>query len=334
MRGLTVSVGVTGIKAGGDFTDDLLGQSNELQNEVIPVPHAYVVYGINDQWAAGLGFFVPYGLGTEWEDTFEGRFNGYNNDLKSLYFQPTVAYQPHEMVKIGAGFTFVVGSVKLTQRLDLSEQVADPATGTTFGQLGIPFHTDFGNAQLKAGGAIGFGGNVGITVEPADWISFGARYMTRVTLDYDGDVDFEPVATGITLAPFSPLAPTSPDPLPLDVVLASQNLFAAGGPVGDQGGDASITMPDQLVGGVAVEVAPSLRLLIDVQWINWAVFDTLVLDFENAITPDRTIVEDYSPTLGIRVGFDWATNEALAIRGGYLYHDGAAPDETVTPLLP
>ncbi len=336
VTGFSVAVGTTPILALGSFIDDQLENEAELQNEVVFVPHGYITYGVNSQLAVGFGFFVPFGLGTEWEDTFEGRFNGYNNDLQSIYLQPTVAFQPHPKVKIGAGLDFVLGKVKLTQRADLSEFQAIP--GVTFGQLGIPFHTDFADAKLEAVNATGVGGNFGITIEPADWISFGARYMMRVKLDYDADVEFQSIPTGIILPPGNPLSlslgldPTSP--LPLDTVLAAADLFAAGGPLGNQTAATSITMPDQLVAGVALQISPTAKFLFDWQYINWTVFDTLVVDFENPATLDRTLAENYKGTHGFRFGLDLAATDYLAVRLGYLNHKGAAPPENVTPLLP
>lgn len=340
MTGLTISAGVTPIAASGSFTADLDGAKDELQNSVIPVPHAYLSYGVNDKLAVGLGFFVPYGLGTEWENTFEGRFNGYDNNLQSMYFQPTVAYQPHEMLKIGAGLNFVVGRVKLTQRVDLSEFEPDPINqpGVTFGMLGIPFHTDVADGALEATGATGWGGNFGVTFEPVEGISFGARYLMRVKLDYEGEVDFEPVATGIILPPQNPLSIAlgldPSNPLPLDNVLAANDLFADGAPLADQTVHTSITMPDQLIAGVALDVTPSVKFLFDWQYINWTVFDTLTVNFTNAATPDRSLAESYEATHAFRFGLDVAANENLSLRGGYLYHGGAAPPQTVTPLLP
>jgi long-chain fatty acid transport protein len=337
ITGGLVGAGVTLIQANGSFTDDRTLLVGELENEPVPVPHVYLVYGINDKLAAGFGFFVPYGLGSEWADTFEGRFNGYDNDLRSMYFQPTLAYKLHDKIKIGAGFDYVVGSLKLTQRLDLSEFTAVP--GTTFGEIGIPFHTDFANAELEASGATGIGGNFGITIEPVDGFSIGARYLTRVKLDYEGEAVFDPVSTGLILPPQNPIAVLNPLldenlPLPVDNLLEAADLFSDGSQLGDQVVSTSITMPDQATVGVAIDVSPALMLLVDYQWMNWSIFDRIQLDFENAATPDREVIEDYEDTHGIRVGLDWDGGGMLAVRGGYLYHKGAAPPQTVTPLLP
>ncbi len=334
--GITFSAGVTPIGAYGSFTDDLTQTANDLQNSIVPVPHAYLVYGVNENLAVGFGFFVPYGLGSKWENTFEGRFNGYDNDLQSMYFQPTIAFQPNDMLRIGAGLNYVRGKVKLTQRVDLSE--FEVQENVTFGMLGIPFHTDFANGALDAGGASGWGGNFGITVQPVDGISFGVRYMMKVKLEYAGEVEFESIPTGIILPPQNPLSIAlglnPANPLPLDNVLAANNLFDAGGPLADQAVTTAITMPAQLVAGVALDVTPNVKFLFDWQHIDWTVFDTLKVDFASEATPDRELAEDYQATNGFRFGLDIAASDALSLRGGYLYHKGAAPPQNVTPLLP
>jgi long-chain fatty acid transport protein len=327
MTGGVVSAGVTGIYAYGSFTDDWTGDVTDLENPLVPVPHAYFAYGFTPRLAAGIGFFVPYGLGTKWPETFEGRFNGYDNDLRSLYFQPTLAYQINDFVSVGAGFDLVLGSVKLTQMVDISEQGV-PGQPVTFGQLGVPFHTQAARAEIEASNATGFGGNFGILITPASGVSIGARYLSRVKLDYSGTASFDSVGTGIVLPAQNPFQ--VPGGTPLDAVLSAGGLYSS--TLVEQGGDASITMPDQVSVGIAVNPVPILTVLAEWQWVHWATFDTLVLDFESL--PDKVIAENYRNTNGFRFGIEWDAARSVTVRGGYLYHQGAAPPETVTPLLP
>jgi long-chain fatty acid transport protein len=334
MQGWTLSLGTTGVSALGSFTDDLSGNETDMDNGLIPVPHLYAAYGITDRLTAGIGTIAPYGLATKWPETFEGRFNGFDNELRSIYIQPTLAYQLNDRIALGAGFAFVIGSVEINQRLDLSAQPAPaPAPpGTTLRQLGIPLHTDFAQARLRATGATGVGGNFGVRVDATDRVSFGARYLTRVTLDYDGRAAFEAVPTGITLPAANPFG--VPGGTPLDAVIAQFGLFSAASPLTDQGLTTSITMPDQLLAGVAFQVTLRLLLLGDYQWVNWSEFGQVHLDFANPATPDQTLQENYRDTSGLRLGVDWTASKRWTLRGGYVYHQAAAPDETVTPLLP
>jgi long-chain fatty acid transport protein len=337
-QGWTISAGVTAIYAIGNFTGDLNGDETKLANSVIPVPHLYASYG-KDKWAAGLGVFVPYGLGTVWPDSFEGRFLGFDNDLRSIYIQPTAAYEVLDWLTVGAGLDIVIGSVELTQRLDLSAQALPlpglPA-GTTVGELGIPFHTQFAEGKLHASGATGFGGNFGVRIKPVETVDIGIRYLTRVKLDYTGTATFEQVASGLILAPNSAIAPAlglDPAlPLPVDSLVAGLGLFGTGAPLSEQSVTTSITMPDQLTVGVAINAFPSLKVLAEWQWVHWSLFETLEADFEFA--PDLTLHENYRNTNAFRFGLDWATSDKVNLRGGYLYHEAAAPDQTVTPLLP
>jgi long-chain fatty acid transport protein len=182
---------------------------------------------------------------------------------------------------------------------------------------------------LEATGATGIGGNFGITIEPVDGFSIGARYLTRVKLDYEGDADFEAVPTGLTVPDGNPFG--VPGGTSLDLLVADQ--FGPGGQLGDQGVLTSIPMPDQATVGVAIDLSPALKFLADYQWMNWAVFDTLPLTFANQ-DEVRVVRENYEVTHGIRLGLDWDDGGLLAVRGGYIYHGGAAPPQTVTPLLP
>lgn len=339
--GVVLTAGVTLIDARGSFTDDLTQTGWDLANDPVRVPHLYAAYGAG-KLGLGLGVFVPYSLETKWPldislsavelaatGAFPGRFSGYDNDLRSIYVQPTVAYRIAPKISIGAGLDFVIGSIELNQRVDLSG--AELAPGVTAGQLGIPFHTDFAKVELKAT-ATGFGGHLGVIVDVTDELSFGARYLTQVKLDYDGEATFNPVPTGITLPAGNALG--APGGTSLDAVLATLNLFGADGPLADQTATASITMPAQLVAGVAFDLTSALTLLADYQFTGWSVFDTLKADFAKDATPDLALVKSYKDTHGFRGGFEYQASDAFTLRGGYLYHTAAAPPETVTPLLP
>lgn len=330
--GWTVSGGATAILVGGNFTADRTGKTWELQTAPIFVPHAYVRYGVDDRWAAGLGVFVPYGLGTEWPTgDFDGRFLGYNNELQSIYIQPTVAYQVLDRISVGAGLDIVFSSVELNQHQDLSQQAVPSdqvPPGTTFGELGIPFHTAFADVKLDAGGATGIGGNLGVQIKATDGLRFGARYTLPVTMSYEGDALFTQLQTGLVLPPENPFG--LPGGTPVDALVASA--FEQG-PLVDQTVETEITMPGQLLVGTSVQATPQLKLLADYQWTQWSSFDVLPLDFENDAL-DTEQVENYNDTHALRLGAEYALNAAWTARAGILTHGPATPDETVTPLLP
>lgn len=330
-RGWSFSGGVTLISASGSFTNDTTGVETDLANRPIPIPHAYVSYGIDDRWAAGLGFFVPYGLGTTWPRTFEGRFVGYDNDLRSFYVQPTLSFRPHPMLAVGVGVDIAIGTVAIHQRVDFFEQpVPGAPSGTFAGQLGIPRNTEVIDADLTASGATGLGAHFGLLFEPSRYVSVGARYLTRVTLDYDGNANFRRIATNLILPADNPLVP-GVGPVPLNNIVAA--LMQPGGPFANQDASTSITMPDQFIAGLAVTPNPGVTILVDWQWVHWAVFDTVAFKIANSPAPSLR-VQNYHNSNGVRLGVDWRPLDRWAFRAGVLAHTEASPPETVTPLLP
>lgn len=329
-RGFDLTVGVTGIRAFGGFTNDTTLVKTGLANDIIPVPHVFARWGITEQLAAGIGLFVPYGLGTEWPLGFEGRFAGYDNDLRTFYIQPTVAYEVIPGVRVGAGLDIVQGKVELRQRVDLFEQEMNAVgLGTILlGQLGIPRNTEVADAHLTSDYATAVAGHFGVQVRLHERVSVGARYLTGTTLDYEGTVEFTQVPTGIVIPDATVFGVSGP--LPLDTGVA--RLMAAGGPLATQGVATSLPMPAQFVAGFAVQVLDNLTFLADYQHTRWSAFDTLRIVFENG--GEEVLAESYDNTNAVRGGIEWMPGTLGTLRGGMLWHEAAAPNQTVTPLLP
>ena len=88
--------------------------------------------------------------------------------------------------------------------------------------------------------------------------------------------------------------------------------------------------------GVAYKVASGWTLLGDYQYTWWDSFNELDIVFPQDASGalNRKLFERYDGTSGFRFAAEWMKDAKWTFRGGYLYHGGAAPAETVTPLLP
>ena len=329
LSGTHFSVGVTLIGAQGGFTDDFLAQKTDLDNPLIPVPAAYITHAISPKLTVGIGAYAPYGLQTKWPTQgFEGRFVGYNTDLKSIYIQPTIGYQVHPRLKVGVGFAYITSRVELHQRADLSQQGV-PGQAFTFAALGIPNQTDFADAALEATGT-GFAINFGGILKVNDQLSVGGHWLTRKTISYDGTVAFTQIPTGLTLAAGNPLG--APAGTPVDLLVAAE--FLSGGPLSAGNATTSITMPPQGSVGLAYKMTDKLMVMADYQLVVWGWFNSLTIDFVNPATPDITLRPQNKDTHGFRFGGEYTYSPKITLRGGYLYHTGASPAAFVTPLLP
>ena len=326
-----IAAGVQLIMPSGGFTDDNTSLQSNLEDHTYPVPTLYLARGFTDKLSAGIGLFAPYGLATQWPTTSQGRFLGYKSDIKNFYIQPTVAYNINPKIQVGAGLDINISSVQLEQHVDLSSQVVAP--GVTFGMLGIPYGTDFADVNLQANGT-SVGGHFGVIIKPMEQISFGVRYLTSQTVNYNsGTVDFTQIYTGILLPTPLPLpgGGVLPKGLPIDTLLA-QTVFATG-PLIDQNATTKITLPSQWTFGVSFDPTPKFKILFDVTLTQWSSFDTLSLAFDSTAL-NQNLPENYLNVAAYRVGAQYAISPKIDARVGFIDHEAAAPAQTVTPNLP
>lgn len=329
LGGNRFTAGVTLIGAQGSFTDDFLGRRTDLENPLIPVPNFYFTHALTPALTAGIGVYAPYGLETKWPtEDFEGRFVGYNTDVRSIYIQPTVGYQVSPKLKLGVGVAYITSRLALHQRADFSTQLV-PGQTFTFAALGIPAGTDFADASLHATGN-GFAVNFGGMIQLSDRVSIGGHWLTRKKIDYDGTVDFTQIPTGLTLPAGNPLG--LPAGTPVDALVTAN--FAPGGPLADGGVKTSLIMPPQGTFGFAYRATDDWTVMADYHYVVWGWFSEVVIDFANPATPDLTLHPNNNDTHGFRFGTEYRYSPKIQLRGGYLYHSAASPPEFVTPLLP
>ena len=326
MEKRVINVATTFIKPIGGFTDTNTKQQSDLLDRVYPVPQIYFVQPFKQKFALGFGLFAPYGLSTEWHETqSQGRFLGYKSKVEGIYMQPTFAYSASNKFAIGFGLDLTLTRVELKQHVDLSVQQLAP--GITFAQIGVPANTDFGDVQLK-GDSTQVGFHLGFLAKPSDRFSIGARYMGRQKANIAGDIATKQILTGLKL-PFA-LSPTLPAGTPIDAIVAPQ--FQSGAKLGPQSATTELYLPDQFVVGVSIQPTEKVKFNVDYQYVHWKLFD--VLDVKGSSGLESKVVESYDDSNGIRFGTEIKASDRFAIRGGFLAHGAAAPDQTVTPNLP
>lgn len=326
-RGLSVYAGAASIAIKGDFTQDTTGIVYPGDVPTAYVPHVFINYRGMGKTAYGIGLYVPYGLTSQWPDSFPGRFAAKKASLKTIYVQPNLSYQLNDNWSVGGGPVWGHSTVELVQAVDLSQQFAAP--GVTFGQLGIPKRTEFAQASLK-GSATGFGFALGVHGKLTPEWEMGARFLSQVSFNYDNaDATFTQTPTGLVLAANNPL--NAPAGTPVDALLAGQ--FTGTGALTAQKVQTQIRHPAQVQVGFAYTGIQNTTLSAEYSYVGWKSFNELPVNFQGGAT-SRTLQEDYNNTSGIRLGAEHRTMSGIALRAGFMATASAAPDETVTPLLP
>lgn len=145
------------------------GVTTTSSSNVWVPPHFYLTYQATDKVWLGLAVFSPFGLGTEFDEHWPGRYNSYNAVIQTVTINPNVAFKLNDKVSLAAGLDFMYFDLKLENKIP-----------TGFGDV---------NHSLK-GDSIGVGMNFAIHYRACDWLKLGASYRSQVTQNVTGDASF------------------------------------------------------------------------------------------------------------------------------------------------
>jgi long-chain fatty acid transport protein len=164
---------VPNLGGGGFFGQALTGgDGNDAGNDAI-VPNFYYAAPINDKTVVGFGITAPFGLVTEYNDTWQGRYHAVKSDLKTINLNPTIAFKATEHLSIGLGLDLQYIDVELTQMADLG------ALG------GFPQAAD-GKVKLTADDW-SWGYNLGLTYQIHEDTRLGLAYRSKISHSLKGD---------------------------------------------------------------------------------------------------------------------------------------------------
>ncbi len=77
------------------------------------VPNLYMSWQIDPKWWVGVGVSVPFGLATEYDNGWFGRFQSQKAEIKTIDINPSVAYKLNDVVSLGGGISFQRAQVKI-----------------------------------------------------------------------------------------------------------------------------------------------------------------------------------------------------------------------------
>lgn len=164
--------------ASGAFSGPALGGTSlpyggSNDGDMVPfaaVPMGYYVKPIDDKWALGVGVYVPFGLSTDYESGFQGRYFGDYSEVRVITVQPTVSYRFNDKLSIGFGPTL--------NRIDGELQSASPNA--------LSLGANDGRVKIEGDDtAIGF--NAGLLYEFTPHTRLGVTYHSKVEYTLEGD---------------------------------------------------------------------------------------------------------------------------------------------------
>lgn len=294
-KGVNVLVGTTLIFPSTTFTGPTpLTTETKMVDQMFYPSNLYVSYAMDEQLVFGLGVYNPYGLGTEWPETWVGRAIAVKTDLQTFYINPTVAYKINDQFAVGLGVSYVLGNVTIDRKIP-------------FSALGYPAATPDGGFKLDGSGS-GININAGVMWKPNEQLSVGVSYRMLTDVEFEGDATFTKVPAGPAAAMF-PSGVTGTATLPMP-----SNLLA--GVAYKINDNLTVEGDFQYVGWSAYD-----ELKID---FNKAVAGSTT-------SSDK---KNWDDGMLIRVGGEYMLNEQFALRAGYIMDFTPQPTDKVEPMLP
>jgi long-chain fatty acid transport protein len=279
----------------------LLGEADPNGGTTAAVPHVYLVKRLNARWRLGFGFNAPFGLGTDYGETWVGRYHATETTLTVFNLNPSLALRLNDRVSLGAGLDLQRSTATLGNMIDF---------GSIGAALGLPLAPQGQDGKVEFSGsdwAVGF--DLSAWAQITDDTRLGVTYRSQIEHTLAGTADFT--------------VPSAAAPL-----TAGGLLFA------DTPAEVVLPMPHELSISASHEADQDWLFLGDFTWTRWSVFKELLVTFENPLQPAVQQAADWDDSIRLAVGARRRLNDAWSLRGGLAYETVPVPDATRNARLP
>ena len=342
---MTVSANVSAIDLNGDFSGSATvgapfaananpavralarpatGGNGGDPGDIAAVPSFAVVmplHGAFENLWVGFGVNAPYGLVTEWDADWMGRYNAVTSDVKVIDATLSAAWKASDQFSMGVGFVFQHAEVTLSNALDLGTAVCSQLAAGATTAAGLAAFTNLclaPTAPYKPGQNDGFfsvtgkdngiGWTVGMQWTPTEKLSIGYNYKSEIDHKLEGDVDFTIPANVASLPGLSAR-------------------FA------DSKGGAGLTTPNTHTFSASYEFTDAFRMFGEYQRTGWSSLDVVRIERDNGTVLG---IEDYnwSDSNLYSLGAEFDLSPSLTLRGGVGRDETPTHDDNRTPRLP
>jgi len=167
-----ISGGAAIIDARTDISDVQSPASGTNDGDMVPftaIPFGYYVTPVNENWHFGLGVYVPFGVISDYEESFQGRYHGLESEVQVITVQPTVSYRINQKVSVGFGPTINRIEGTLTRA--------------------VAFGPTDANVDIQ-GDDVAYGFNVGVLADLTERLALGLTYHSKVDYSLEGETQF------------------------------------------------------------------------------------------------------------------------------------------------
>lgn len=285
----------------------LTGGDGGQAGDVTPIPAMSVVHKFDNGLALGAMVSAPFGLKTEYDRDWVGRYYAVTSDVQIVDLTLSGAIDITDRLSVGGGFIFSRADVTLSKAVDFGTILMGAGAPLPFAR---PQAAD-GFAEVQ-GEDNGFGWLLGANLRPTDKLTLGWSYRSEIDYDLEGEADWTVPANARAVFDANPM---------------TRVLF------NDGDASAALTTPSVMSIDVGYQFTDRFSMAATYSETNWSSLREVRIDFNN---PDPDSVEEFSwgDTRFSSIGADYVLSDAWTLRAGFAYDETPTTYAHRTPRLP
>jgi long-chain fatty acid transport protein len=291
----------------------LTGGNGGDPGDMTPVPALAAVFplgGALDNLVVGVSVDAPFGLKTEYDPNWVGRYNAIKSDVKTVDLNLSAALALSERFSVGAGLIVQRTDVTLSNAIDFGTAVcAGSGNVANCFNPAYPFRPQNNDGTVEvSGNDTSLGWRVGLQWRPTDALSIGVAHRSEIDHDLKGDADFT-VPSAVAAIP------------------------SVGSVYRDTGISAPLTTPSVTTVSVQYNVTDAFRLMADYQATDWHSLQSVRIFREGGGVLGNEPFQ-WKDTAFYSLGGEWDLSPAWTLRAGLAKDESPTNDTYRTPRLP
>ncbi|MDQ3495630.1 MAG: outer membrane protein transport protein [Pseudomonadota bacterium] len=270
-----------------------------------PIPALSAIFPLGDSGlTVGAMVSAPFGLKTEYEPTWVGRYHAINSELKVVDLTLSAALEISDRFSVGLGVIYERAEAELSNAIDFGSALAGG------GVPGFAPQSADGLAVVK-GDHTGLGWIVGLHLRPTDRFTLGFSYRSEIDHEVRGSADFS--VPGNVAAVFA----------------------ATGNPrFRDTGAVAPLTLPSIATLSGSYKLGDRFTLLGAASETGWSSLRAVVINYDHPAQGTTVEPFGWEDSRFYSLGAEYALNDRFTLRTGIARDHTPTNDVERSPRLP
>jgi len=274
-----------------------------------------------------VGVTAPFGLKTEYNSDWLGRFQGVKSEVKTVNVNPALSWRATDTLAFGLGVDWQRIDATFTSQVNYSAGLGQAAqTAAQQGLIPAALVPVIIGATpgLEASSSVkgddsAWGWNIGVLYDVSPSTQIGAHYRSSLKYHIDGNVSFG--------TPALPVLPPALAPV------VGQLAGAVNAQLANGGVKSNIELPDIVNASIFHRFDNKWDLMADVQWTRWSTITDLTFTRTTGSVLQST-PENFDDAWRVSVGANYRYNDSWLFRGGLAWDQTPVNTADRTVRLP